>query len=572
MVYDRDARLGGERTRCERAPRSPGGTVRKQVRLALGLLALCLAPCLERAQAQSFRLDRFRAAERPDDGFGIRRIGALDHLRLSGQITADYAHDPLVLESTGAERSERARVVRHELTLAVGIALSLYERVLVFGQLDVIPVLKGPRLAADLPIARASGGGVGDLALGARVRIVGEEDDFFALALQAALIAPTARGRSYRGEEGVAVEPLLVAELRPRHVRLTANLGTLVRREQQLLDARIGSELLFGVGAGIPVHRMVELIAELWGGLSYGAFAERATTPFEWLAGAKLHTPGGLHAGLAAGTGFTHGVGSPDARAVAQLAYMAPRSERTAAATPPRDRDGDTIADTADRCPDQPEDRNGRDDEDGCPDADTDADGLLDVVDGCREQPEDRDGHEDEDGCPDPDNDRDGVLDVEDGCPAVAGVPEAGGCPKPAEFSEEGSLIVLDRILFETNRAVILPESVPHLQAVEALLRERTEVSKLRIEGHTDSTGPDARNQQLSEQRAAAVRAWLVEHGVAKERLVAYGCGEKHAIAADDTEQGRAQNRRVVFQVVEPPLGGQSASEPPPGCVLTPTE
>ena len=535
------------------------------MRLA-SLLFAAVSLTSARADAQSFRLNRFRAVERPDDGFAVRRVGSFEHLSLSGLVTADYAHDPLVLESE-ADREERARVVRHEVTLSLDVALALYDRVLLFGKLDVIPVLEGPRLADDIPLTRASGGGVGDLSLGARLRLVGEADDFFALAVQAALITPTARERAYRGEEGVAVRPELIAELRPKYVRLAANVGTMVRREQRVLDARIGSELVYGLSAGVAVHRMVELLAEVWGGFSYADFARRATTPFEWLAGAKVHTSHGLYAALAAGTGFTHGVGTPDARVVAQLGWLSPqRADEAPPKSAPLDRDGDGLDDAHDRCPEQAEDRDGVADDDGCPDLDDDGDGVLDASDGCKGEPEDRDGHDDTDGCPDPDNDKDGTLDVEDGCPTVAGIPEQRGCPAPASFSEEGQLIVLDEILFETNKAVILPESVPHLEAVQTLLQERPEITKLRIEGHTDSTGPAPRNQQLSEERAAAVRTWLREHTIDPGRLDAYGCGEKHPVASDDTLEGRARNRRVVFQVVEPALGGGS-NEPPAGCV-----
>src|SRR6185312_8749748 len=87
------------------------------------------------------------------------------------------------------------------------------------------------------------------------------------------------------------------------------------------------------------------------------------------------------------------------------------------------DRDGDGIKDNADKCPDQPEDKDGFQDEDGCPDLDNDGDGLNDAIDKCPNDPEDKDGFEDEDGCPDPDNDNDGIADKDDKCPNEPGVP-----------------------------------------------------------------------------------------------------------------------------------------------------
>ena len=100
-----------------------------------------------------------------------------------------------------------------------------------------------------------------------------------------------------------------------------------------------------------------------------------------------------------------------------------------------RDPDGDGISDRTDRCPFLPEDADGFEDADGCPDTDNDGDGMADTVDGCRDVAEDRDGYEDADGCPDPDNDRDSIADAADRCPLLAedsdGFEDADGCPDP---------------------------------------------------------------------------------------------------------------------------------------------
>jgi OmpA-OmpF porin, OOP family len=99
------------------------------------------------------------------------------------------------------------------------------------------------------------------------------------------------------------------------------------------------------------------------------------------------------------------------------------------------DRDGDGYADAVDECPDEPEDFDGFEDEDGCPDPDNDGDGIPDVDDQCPDEPEDFDGFEDEDGCPDPDNDGDGIPDVDDKCPNEPedfdGFEDEDGCPDP---------------------------------------------------------------------------------------------------------------------------------------------
>src|SRR5262249_25783383 len=83
----------------------------------------------------------------------------------------------------------------------------------------------------------------------------------------------------------------------------------------------------------------------------------------------------------------------------------------------PKDTDGDGINDDVDKCPQEPEDKDGFQDDDGCPDSDNDSDGIPDAADKCPNEPEDKDGFQDDDGCPDPDNDGDGVPDAQDKCP-----------------------------------------------------------------------------------------------------------------------------------------------------------
>lgn len=97
------------------------------------------------------------------------------------------------------------------------------------------------------------------------------------------------------------------------------------------------------------------------------------------------------------------------------------------------DRDGDGMSDVRDQCPDDPEDLDGFEDADGCPDLDNDGDGIADVDDMCPSAAEDRDGFEEEDGCPDPDNDQDGIPDFDDHCPnepeTMNGFDDYDGCP-----------------------------------------------------------------------------------------------------------------------------------------------
>ena len=118
---------------------------------------------------------------------------------------------------------------------------------------------------------------------------------------------------------------------------------------------------------------------------------------------------------------------------------------------PDPDNDNDGIPDKDDRCPNEPEDRDGDQDEDGCPegsDGDRDGDGILDSKDKCPDDPEDKDGFEDQDGCPDPDNDKDGIPDKKDQCPNDPedkdGFEDQDGCPDP-DNDKDGIPDVVDK-------------------------------------------------------------------------------------------------------------------------------
>ncbi len=112
----------------------------------------------------------------------------------------------------------------------------------------------------------------------------------------------------------------------------------------------------------------------------------------------------------------------------------------------------------------------------------------------------------------------------------------------------EGATFSLEGILFDTAQATILPESLPILEKAYTALAANPEV-KVLITGHTDNVGNDASNMTLSLNRANSVRSWLIEKGISAERIRAEGRGETQPRASNDTEEGRAQNRRIEFVV-----------------------
>ena len=112
-------------------------------------------------------------------------------------------------------------------------------------------------------------------------------------------------------------------------------------------------------------------------------------------------------------------------------------------------------------------------------------------------------------------------------------------------------ILTREKVQFETDSAVLLPEGKAVLDEVAAILNEHGEITKVRIDGNADATATQEYNQELSEQRADSVRDYLVTKGVATERLVTRGFGEEKPVANNATDLGRSKNRRVEFRILE---------------------
>ena len=110
---------------------------------------------------------------------------------------------------------------------------------------------------------------------------------------------------------------------------------------------------------------------------------------------------------------------------------------------------------------------------------------------------------------------------------------------------------VSETIQFEFSSSRIAAESHEVLDELAAAITKHPEIKKLRVEGHTDNSGDAPHNLRLSKKRAAAVVKYLVGKGVDAGRLVAAGFGQTKPIAKNDTEDGRAQNRRVAFTILD---------------------
>jgi OOP family OmpA-OmpF porin len=204
------------------------------------------------------------------------------------------------------------------------------------------------------------------------------------------------------------------------------------------------------------------------------------------------------------------------------------------------DTDGDGIADKDDACPDV----FGLAIFKGCPDAD--GDGITDKDDKCPTLA----GPKENVGCPWPDTDRDGVLDKDDKCPEVAGTAANNGCP---EVSKEVMMKLNEyskTILFNSGKSTFQEQTYPVLLSIASILNEYPN-SRFLIEGHTDSDGSNEMNQILSENRAAAVKNYLIEKGINTDRLKSNGFGETKPIDSNKTSKGKVNNRRVEISLIK---------------------
>lgn len=149
------------------------------------------------------------------------------------------------------------------------------------------------------------------------------------------------------------------------------------------------------------------------------------------------------------------------------------------------------------------------------------------------------------------DADHDGVADDADQCPGTPSEAKvnAVGCPA-SELAEAkaGDTVVLSGVNFELGSDVLTEDATLTLNAVAGDLAARPEI-KVEIGGHTDDSGDEAYNQDLSQRRAESVRSYLTEQGVDAGRLTAVGYGESQPVAGNDSAEGRAQNRRVELKV-----------------------
>ena len=383
---------------------------------------------------RSFDVQLFHPAVGSQSFITLDSAEVLEHRLWHFGLVASYQRQPLTYTlrslDAGANPTTLAPVqnlVMAELVAAVGIR----NRFEVGAALPLALSWGGDSFDS---YGRATGGmgtaaAFGDLRLDGKAELVGfGRDRAFLLSISAGGTLPTGDETAFLGERTFTGRARALLEYQ-RGDRLRALLmaGGLWREKSQFLGTPEGPALLYGGAFEVRPTQQIGVFGEVT-----GRYASRYsdTNPAEFNAAVRFYLPSMVNLLMGAGFGLNQGVGCPVVLAFLGLGY-APDN---------RDRDHDGIIDRLDRCPDEPEDWDGFQDDDGCPDPDNDGDGIPDNVDRCPNDPEDFDGFQDDDGCPDPDNDGDGIPDLYDACPNEKedglGKRPADGCPSTTEDAD----------------------------------------------------------------------------------------------------------------------------------------
>ena len=404
---------------------------RSQGGCALGALAIAALPTVALAQSKppfdsAIDVQTFEYAVGPKTFVTVADGDVADRKQLSVDALVTYLTKPFQIYDVDPNdpnkiTGTRTTVIRSMTSAQLAAAYGATERLQLGINLPIVLALQGDGLMAETGSPSPGGlsvAGLGDLVVEAKYRLL--HNGALRLGAIGGLSLPTSvgsGGSQFLGDDLPTVRGKLAAQLDTGRLSFGANAGVILRKPRTIYDSTIGQQLVWGLAGAVRLTDRLSLIAEGYGRAGLPDFALDAS-PLEVEGGVRFYATGSLAVMVGGGAGVIKGIGSPESRFFVSLGF----------APDVRDSDGDGIPNGRDKCPLVPEDRDGFEDEDGCPDPDNDHDGVPDAEDRCPSVAEDIDGFEDEDGCPDPDNDHDGIPDLEDKCPNEA---EDGKPPFP---------------------------------------------------------------------------------------------------------------------------------------------
>ncbi len=388
----------------------------------------------------------------PAPGLNILNVNTsavLPHLTPSFAILLHYVDDPLVVQRANGDDTVVSRLIDDQLKPELSAALGFFD-VLSLG--IVVPMTatqSGEDLGVvDRPGEQVEGFAISDMRVIIKAQLVDPAQfSGFGVNLSIPMFIPIGDADQFGGDDSFRLRPVLGFDYRDEGgFLIAANVGYTLRPVRRALTHVSDDTINWGLGLEVPTPaKALTIVASLFGAIQTGenrdpfALADgvgeataESDDPMELLGGLRVRFDDNWSMMAGAGAGLAGSVGAPLWRGFLGFGY-----------TPAvADVDKDGVPDAEDQCKTEPEDLDGHQDSDGCPDTDNDVDGVLDADDGpidesgygiCRDQPEDIDSFEDLDGCPDADNDGDKILDNDDKCPGdpedMDGFQDDDGCP-----------------------------------------------------------------------------------------------------------------------------------------------
>jgi outer membrane protein OmpA-like peptidoglycan-associated protein len=394
------------------------------------LIGMISSSAFAQEASTSFQVEQFEPL--PSQRTSVLNLATgdvLKHMTPSAGLFLHFVDDPIQVTLNG---EPVARLVDDQLKGEFSAALGLFDWMEI-GLILPVALYQTGDASPAYDLAEGIGSfALGDLRVVPKVRLLDREWlGGVGASLSIPVYLPTGDDSSFNSDGSVRAEPRLAVDYKhDSGFQFVTNVGYQIRPERVARNFVSGNSVKWGAGLVVPLGTpSVALMADIFGSVAMpdgrdintGDLVDNSKgRPMEALGGLRFELPANLLAQVGGGAGLTDSVGSPDFRVFAGLTWSP---------VGPDDTDGDGILDPDDACPTEPEDKDGWEDLDGCPDTDNDGDLILDVDDSCPDEAEDVDTFEDENGCPDPDNDADGVLDGDDKCPLVAGPAENTGCP-----------------------------------------------------------------------------------------------------------------------------------------------
>ncbi len=534
-------------------------------------------PLVEDGQGMAPSL--FRPAVDTKGHFTIDSTPVLPHLAISLGMVLDFGfHEWVAVEQNNLDPYNRTTVDKYIATRLL-FDVGLFDRLVIGAQIPIIipggDMYDGLNAAGDpTKTGWSSKGAFGDIAFHAKMHITRANLHLIGIGAVIQYEAPSGKPRLLGGDPGGALSGKLIFDIEPAsRYRMAINVGARypIKAEEdnylrnlnvpdQILLFKYGSTLNFGLGQSFVMWPgLMDFVLEFYGNQLVSEFGNAAYTSLEANAGFKFYMQESSYLMV----GYAHGIPTGKTNSGYGYQSMEHRMFLGFAFEPSiPDRDGDGIGDADDQCPNDPEDRDGFQDSDGCPDLDNDGDGIPDLEDACPLVPEDMDGDRDEDGCPedpaDPTDDRDGdrIPDLVDKCPddpeTYNGLDDDDGCPDKGDVElTSGVIKTLKKIYFEYNSDVIKKVSFKILNKVAAAIKANPQIELVEVQGHADERGPERYNLTLTKKRAAAVKRYLVKKGLPKKMIRSVGYGEYCPLKQGHTEEAWEQNRRVEFIVLK---------------------